>query len=64
MESDLGNVPDLMSPGKEGISSMASVSTSSLHLKRKLSKVPLVLTEDRRSDRLKGKSSGYKGDFC
>jgi hypothetical protein len=64
MESDFDNAPDLMSPKKEGISPMASASTSSLQLKRKPSKVPLVLTEVRRSDRLKGKSFGYKGDFC
>jgi hypothetical protein len=58
MESDFDNAPDLMSPEKEGISPMAFASTSSLQLKRKPSKVPLVLTEVRRSDRLKGKSFG------
>jgi hypothetical protein len=57
---DYGRMP----PEKHGISSTVSASASSLHLKRKLSKVPLVLTEVRRSDRLKGKSLGYKGDSC
>jgi hypothetical protein len=39
------------------------VSTSALHLKKKRAKAPLVVTEVR-SERLKGKSVGFKADSC
>jgi hypothetical protein len=38
--------------------------TSNLHLKRKHSKAPLVVTEVRRSEWLKSKSDGYKAASC
>jgi hypothetical protein len=38
-------------------------STSDMHLKRKLSKTPLVVT-DLRSERLKGKSNGFRMASC
>jgi hypothetical protein len=39
-------------------------SMSNMHLKRKDAKAPLVVTEVRRSVRLKGKTQGYKGNSC
>jgi hypothetical protein len=35
-----------------------------MRLKRKLSKAPLVVTDVRRSERLKGKCNGYKMEAC
>jgi hypothetical protein len=40
------------------------VSTSALHQKRKKTKAPLVVTEVRRSDKLKAISHGFKGKHC
>jgi hypothetical protein len=41
-----------------------AASTSSMHMKIKRAKAPLVVTEVRRSERLKGKSDGYKARAC
>jgi hypothetical protein len=51
-------------PTKGPIQGKASVSTSSLHLKRKRAKAPMVISEVRRSDRLKDKNQGYKAESC
>jgi hypothetical protein len=40
------------------------VITSALHLKRKRAKAPMVVSEVRRSGRLKDKNQGYKEDSC
>jgi hypothetical protein len=42
----------------------SSASTSVMHAKRVVSKAPLVVSEVRRSIRLKGKSAGFKTDAC
>jgi hypothetical protein len=47
---------------KSGLNSAAT--TSSMHLKRKRAKAPLVIIEVRLSDRLKGKSDDYKAGTC
>jgi hypothetical protein len=47
-----------------GVVEKNSVSTSSLHVKRKRPKAPLVVSEVRRSDRLKVKAMGFKTDAC
>jgi hypothetical protein len=51
-------------PTKEAIKEKVLVSTSALHLKRKRAKAPqpMVVLEVRRSERLKGKTQGYKAD--
>jgi hypothetical protein len=41
-----------------------SASSSSIPVKKRSSKAPLVVSEVRRSDRLKVKSKGYKGKSC
>jgi hypothetical protein len=47
---------------KSGLNSTAT--TSSMHLKRKRAKAPLVIIEVRLSERLKGKSDDYKAGTC
>jgi hypothetical protein len=42
------------------ITSKSSISTSAAFLKRKRAKAPLVVTDVRRSDRLKGKTMASK----
>jgi hypothetical protein len=42
----------------------SSTSTSSIPVKKRSSKAPLVVSEVRRSDRPKVKSQGYKGKSC
>jgi quinolinate synthase len=51
-------------PSQQDKVDKACSSTSALHLKRKHSKAPLVVTEVRRSERLKSKSDGYKVASC
>jgi hypothetical protein len=50
----------LLTPLKQVDPPMDSVTTSTLPLKRKQAKAPLVDTEVRRSDRLKGKHQCFK----
>jgi hypothetical protein len=47
-----------------GVVKKIPISTSSQHVKRKRSKVPLVMSEVKRSDRLKVKAMGFKTDAC
>jgi hypothetical protein len=54
----------LLTPLKQVDPPMDSVTTSTLPLKRKQAKAPLVDTEVRRSDRLKGKHQGFKSNAC
>jgi hypothetical protein len=42
----------------------SSASTSMMYMKRKRAKAPMVVSEVRRSKRLKGKSVGYKAESC
>jgi hypothetical protein len=41
-----------------------AISTTDVHLKRKLSKAPLVITEVRRSERIKKQNEGFKLQSC
>jgi hypothetical protein len=54
---------DLSTPEKQMGVLVESMITSALHLKRKQSKAPMVVTEVR-SVRLKGKHQGFKLDSC
>jgi hypothetical protein len=54
----------LLTPQKQVNVPNDSMSTSALLLKRKQSKAPIVDTEVRRSERLKGKHQGYKSNSC
>jgi hypothetical protein len=47
-------------PHSQGVSQQPSMSTSTLHLKRKASMAPMVVSEIRRSERLKGKQGVIK----
>jgi hypothetical protein len=59
------NEPDAESTlTKLPIPPQSFASTSALHLKRKNSKAPMVVSEVRRSGRLKGKSNGFKSASC
>jgi hypothetical protein len=51
-------------PESHGVVEKILVSTSSLHVKRKRSKALLVVSEVRRSDKLKDKTTGFKTDAC
>jgi hypothetical protein len=42
----------------------SSASTSTMYMKRKRAKAPMVVSEVRHSERLKGKSVGYKAESC
>jgi hypothetical protein len=42
----------------------SSASTSTMYMKRKRAKAPMVVSEVRHSERLKGKSVGYKAECC
>jgi hypothetical protein len=54
----------LLTPQKQVNVPNDSMSTSAVLLKRKQSKTPIVDTEVRRSERLKGKHQGYKSNSC
>jgi hypothetical protein len=51
---------DITTPSKPLASSSGTVSTTSIHLKRKKAKAPIVDTEVRRSERLKEINKGFK----
>jgi hypothetical protein len=55
---------EIATPDKQMITSKNSISTSLAYLKRKQAKAPLVVTDVRRSDRLKGKTHGFKAETC
>jgi hypothetical protein len=55
---------EIDTPEKERIPSKNSVSTSAVNLKRKWTKAPIVVTDVKRSDRLKGKTQGFKAETC
>jgi hypothetical protein len=50
----------ISTPKQQSIKGHVSASISALHIKRKFSEAPMVASEVRRNDRLKGKSQGYK----
>jgi hypothetical protein len=54
----------IATPDKQMITSKSSISTSAAFLKRKQAKALLVVTDVRRSDRLKGKTHGFKAGTC
>jgi hypothetical protein len=56
--------PELATPVAKISADKISASTSALHARRVVSKAPLVVTEVRRSVRLRGKSAGFKVDAC
>jgi hypothetical protein len=49
---------------KKDLSGAAASSTSSIHIKKKSTKAPLVSSEVRRCERLKVKQIGFKDDSC